>query len=79
MSTLYWCTSIASLAGVWLNIHHHRACFDLWTITNTIWAIADWQHDLPEQAALQAVYIVLAVYGLIRWRPDPVTPSEAPS
>ena len=52
---IYWLTSLVALLGVWLNIHGHVACFYLWMLTNFIWAIADWQHGLPQQASLQAV------------------------
>ena len=71
MSTLYWATSVASLVGVVLNIHGRRIAFGIWACTNAVWAVADLHHGLPEQAALQAAYFGLSVYGLWRWRHPP--------
>ena len=68
---IYWLTSLAALLGVWLNIHGRASCFLIWMGTNAIWAVADWQHGLPAQSALQAVYWGLSVYGYITWRRTP--------
>jgi nicotinamide mononucleotide transporter len=67
MSTLYWLTSMASLAAVWLNICRRVECFIIWTVTNAVWAVADWTHGLQAQAALQAVYLALSLYGIRKW------------
>ncbi len=64
---IYWLTSIIALAGVWLNIKKHVACFWLWGCTNAVWVYADLKHGLAPQAALQAIYFVLSVYGIYRW------------
>lgn len=64
---LYWLTSLAALVGVWLNIKKHVACFWLWAATNAVWAYADFRHGLPAQAALQAVYFTLSLYGIWKW------------
>jgi len=68
---LYWMTAVLSLIGVVLNIHGYRVCFVLWAITNAIWAVADYRHGLPQQAALQAVYFGLSIYGIVRWSTAP--------
>ena len=64
---LYWLMAVLSLLGVVLNIHGYRVCFVLWAITNATWAVADYRHGLPQQAALQAVYFVLSIYGIAHW------------
>jgi hypothetical protein len=56
MDAVYWLSSLASLAAVWLNIRRRAECFAIWTATNGVWAVADWTHGLHAQAALQAVY-----------------------
>ncbi len=68
MTVLYWITSIASLVGVWLNIRLHVGCFWIWAVTNAVWVYADVKHGILPQAALQAVYLLLAVYGIRKWR-----------
>jgi len=65
--SLYWIISIASLIGVWLNIHKNANCFVIWTGTNAVWTYVDIKHEIYPQAALQAVYFLLAIYGLCQW------------
>lgn len=67
MEAVYWLTSLASLAAVWLNIRRRVECFAIWSVTNAVWAVADWTHGLHAQAALQAVYFALSIYGLRKW------------
>ena len=71
MIAVYWLTAAASLLGVWLNIHRHVACFWIWSVTNATWAVADYTHGLHAQAALQAVYFFLAIYGIRKWGQKP--------
>jgi len=80
---LYWVMAVLSLLGVILNIHGYRLCFVLWAITNATWAVADYHHGLPQQAALQAVYFALSLYGIWKWsrprgqrRPAPSTAEQ---
>ena len=73
---LYWSTAIAALFGVWLNIKKHPACFVIWTFTNGVWVYADFSHGINAQGALQAVYLVLAIYGLKKWTIDSNRKSE---
>ena len=77
---LYWLMAVLSLVGVVLNIHGYRVCFVLWAITNAMWAVADYRHGLPQQAALQGVYFLLSLYGIWKWsRPRSQTGSASPS
>jgi len=72
MSDLWhWPLVAGSLIGVVLNIRHDRRCFVVWTITNAIWCGVDWWAGIYSQAALQAVYCGLAVWGLIEWSRKP--------
>jgi len=64
---VYWLTSIAAVIGVWLNIKKHVACFWIWSATNATWTYVDFTHGMYPQAALQAVYCVLSLYGIWKW------------
>ena len=68
MTTLYWLTAAASLVGVVLNVRRQRACFWVFMGTSAVWTTADLLHGLPQQAAVQAAYFGLAVWGVHRWR-----------
>jgi nicotinamide riboside transporter PnuC len=65
--TWLWLVSAASLLGVVLNIHHRAECFAIWIATNVIWAAVDWSQGIHAQAALHALYVLLAVHGLHKW------------
>jgi nicotinamide riboside transporter PnuC len=64
-----WFVAAASLAATVLNVRRVRACFAIWFVTNTAWAIYDVAHGLPAQGVLMAIYALLAVYGWHSWRP----------
>jgi hypothetical protein len=78
VTVLFWIVAVVSIAGVLLNIHGRRICFVLWAATSATWTVADVVHGLPQQAAVQAVYFVLSLYGLWRWRPAAPRPTESP-
>lgn len=63
-----WAITVASLIGVVLNIHKNRACFYIWAVTNFSWMVYDWRIGAHEQSALFAVYFVLAIWGIIKWK-----------
>ena len=68
MLELGWLVTVASIAGVVLNIKRRRECFYIWAGTNAFWAVLDFTQGIYSQAALQAVYFGLAIWGLIEWR-----------
>ena len=76
---LYWLTAAAALVGVALNIHRHVACFYIWFVTNSVWVIADLRHGIFPQAALQAVYVALSIYGIVKWTSGRMPTSRARS
>ncbi len=63
----HWLLVAGSLVGVVLNIKHDKRCFWIWAITNATWAVVDFQAGIYSQAFLQAVYFLLAIWGLIEW------------
>jgi nicotinamide riboside transporter PnuC len=67
MDAIYWLVSLAALAGVWLNVRKQVACFYIWAVTNAVWTYADLEHGLHAQAALQAAYFALSIWGIVSW------------
>jgi nicotinamide riboside transporter PnuC len=63
-----WLVAGASLVGVVLNIRRRRECFFVWAVTNASWTIVDVYHGISSQAALQAVYFCLALWGIVALR-----------
>ena len=70
MNAFTWCLAALSVLGVILNVRRRPICFACWLVTSGSWAVLDWQHGLPAQAALQATYFVLSLWGLLRWRAE---------
>ncbi len=63
-----WGLAGLSLFGVLLNIRRRRECFAVWMVGNICWAGVDAYHGIYSQAALQALYAGLSVYGWLEWR-----------
>ncbi len=67
MEIFTWFVSAVALAGVWLNIKKRRACFALWMFSNASWMCIDYVKGIYAQAALNYIYLLLAMYGLFEW------------
>ena len=64
---MLWALAGFSLVGVVLNVRRNRACFYVWAITNSAWVAVNISHGLPQRAALDAVYLGLALWGIRAW------------
>jgi len=62
-----WLVACLSLAGVVLNLYRRREGFLFWMVTNAAWVAYDIHKSARPQAALMAVYFILAVIGWIKW------------
>ncbi len=60
--------TIASLIGTIANIHKKRWCFAVWIVTNTAWFVVDFFAGLYAQSLLFAIYTLLAICGLTKWK-----------
>jgi nicotinamide riboside transporter PnuC len=63
-----WLLTGLSLIGVILNIRKLRACFYIWLFTNAAWMIVDFHKGLPAQGCLFAIYVILAIWGIVAWK-----------
>lgn len=62
--------TIASVIGTVANVYKKQWCFIIWLFTNSFWCVFDFMHGLYGQALLFAVYVLLAVLGLVKWKKD---------
>lgn len=67
LQSICWFVTLASIAGVVLNIRRRRECFYIWAATNAFWCGLDAWHGIYSQAALQGVYFGLAIWGIVEW------------
>ena len=65
-----WIVTLFALAGVILNIKKDKKCFIIWSFTNLFWCVHNFRISEYALSALFAVYFVLAVAGLWRWKRD---------
>jgi hypothetical protein len=65
---LMWLVTIASIVGTVLNIQKKPVCFWIWLITNTLWTVYDIWIRNYSQAGLSAIYVGLAVWGILTWK-----------
>lgn len=68
MTIFTWLLTALSVYGVVLNIRKDHRCFYVWTFTNGSWAIVDAYTGIYAQSALFALYFVLAIWGLKKWK-----------
>lgn len=59
---------ILALAGTYLNADKKRSGFYFWLITNAYFSVESVMVGLYAQAALFAVFFVLAIKGLYTWK-----------
>jgi hypothetical protein len=63
-----WLITAGAIGGTVANIYKKQWCFIVWLGTNSAWMIYDFNKGLYSQSFLFAVYVLLAVWGLIQWR-----------
>lgn len=68
ISSLMWGVTVLAIVGVVLNIKKRKECFYVWVFTNSAWMVYDYWMGAMAQAALFAVYVGLAVWGILEWR-----------
>lgn len=63
-----WLLTFLSLAGTWFNIQKKVTGWFIWSVSNIGWTISFLLKDMVAEATLFAVYLILCVYGIIKWR-----------
>jgi hypothetical protein len=63
-----WVVTGLSIIGTVLNIKKKQVSFVIWLFTNTLWLTYDLSIGAYAQSALFAVYVGLAIWGIIAWR-----------
>lgn len=62
-----WGVTVASIIGTVANIYKLQWCFVVWLATNSVWCVYDFYIGAYPQAALFAVYVLLAIWGILEW------------
>jgi len=70
IDALSWIVSALALVGVVLNIYKRKECFYVWAVTNSCFGAYSFYKTAYSQSALFAVYFVLAIWGIYKWRSE---------
>lgn len=65
-----WMLVAVALAGTVLNVRQDRRCFWLWVVSNAGLMLVHAKQKQWAQATMFAVYLLLAVWGLVSWRKE---------
>lgn len=61
-------TTCLAVYGVFLNNRHNRFCFKLWLVSNLLSGIIHVYLGVYSLAARDAIFLILAVEGLMLWK-----------
>lgn len=68
MNMFIWIITAIALIGTVLNANKQRIGFLFWIVSNLGLFLYNYQNDEYAQALLFFIYLLLAIYGLFKWR-----------
>ena len=68
MQYIAYFVTAASIIGTVANSMQKRWCFRVWLCTNAFWCVFNVMHRSYAQAILYAVYFILAIVGIVKWK-----------
>ena len=61
-------TTALSIVGIWALAHKYLEQWFIWIAVDVVTCALYFYKDIPFKASLYAVYVVIAVFGYIKWR-----------
>ena len=61
-------TTALSIVGIWALAHKYLEQWFIWIAVDVVTCTLYFYKDIPFKASLYAVYVVIAVFGYIKWR-----------
>ena len=61
-------TTALSLIGIWALAHKYLEQWFVWIAVDVVTCVLYFHKDIPFKASLYALYVVIAVFGYLRWR-----------
>jgi len=68
MTLIHVFSLVLAVLGVFLNNRKRRLCFACWLFSNLFWAVINWTHGLHIEALQNAIFLYLAVEGIVKWK-----------
>ncbi|MCR5680121.1 MAG: nicotinamide riboside transporter PnuC [Prevotella sp.] len=61
-------TTALSLVGIWALAHKYLEQWFIWIAVDVVTSILYFYKDIPFKASLYALYVVIAIFGYLKWR-----------
>ena len=61
-------TTALSIVGIWALAHKYLEQWFIWIAVDVVTSVLYFYKDIPFKASLYALYVVIAVFGYIKWR-----------
>ena len=61
-------TTALSLIGIWALAHKYLEQWFIWIAVDVVTSILYFYKDIPFKASLYALYIIIAIFGYMKWR-----------
>ena len=61
-------TTALSIVGIWALAHKYLEQWFIWIAVDVVTSALYFYKDIPFQASLYALYVIIAIFGYIKWR-----------
>ena len=61
-------TTALSIIGIWALAHKYLEQWFIWIAVDVVTCVLYYYKDIPFKASLYALYVVIAIFGFIKWR-----------
>ena len=61
-------TTALSIVGIWALAHKYLEQWFIWIAVDVVTSVLYFYKDIPFKASLYALYVVIAIFGYIKWR-----------
>ena len=61
-------TTALSIVGIWALAHKYLEQWFIWIVVDVFTSVLYFYKDIPFKASLYALYVIIAIFGYIKWR-----------
>jgi len=61
-------TTALSIVGIWALAHKYLEQWFIWIAVDVVTSILYFYKDIPFKASLYALYVIIAIFGYLKWR-----------
>ena len=72
-------TTALSLVGIWALAHKYLEQWFVWIAVDVVTCVLYFYKDIPFKASLYGLYVVIAIFGYLRWKRMIASPQPSPA